>query len=114
MKIKHLMMSSKFFMALMRSNIVLIGAIIGFTWGFLIGMLTLIGSHGGGVQSINKYQLDPINVGIFLPSVIVSSITLDRSVMFIGSPLIGTLIIVAFALLVDKLITSIRNKYKGG
>lgn len=108
------MMRSEIFMALVRSNVVLIGAIIGFTWGFLIGMLTLIGSHGGGVQSINNYQLDPINAGIFLPSFIVSSITLNRSVMFIGSPLIGTLIFVAIALLVDKLITSIRNKYKGG
>lgn len=101
-------------MALIRSNVVLIGAIIGFTWGFLIGMLTLIGSHGGGVDGINNYQLNPINVGIFLPSFIVSSITLNRSVTFIGSPLIGALIVVAIALLVDKSITSIRNKYKGG
>lgn len=87
MKIKHLMMRSKFFMTLIRSNVVLIGAIMGFTWGFLSGLLTLIGSHGGGVQSINNYQLDPINAAIFLPSLIVSSITPNRSVMFIGSPL---------------------------
>lgn len=113
MKIKHLMMRSKFFMALIRSNVVLIGAIMGFTWGFLSGLLTLIGGHGG-VQSINNYQLDPINAGIFLPSLIVSSITPNRSVMFIGSPLIGTIIIVAIALLVNISITSIRNKYKRG
>jgi len=113
MKIKHLMMKSKFFTALIGSNVVLIGATIGFTWGFLTGMLTLIGSHGGGINS-NNYRLDIISVCIFLPSLIVSSITPNKSVMFIGSPLIGALIAVAVALLVDKSITSIINKYKGG
>lgn len=105
-------MRSKFFMALMRSNVVLIGAIIGFTWGFLTGFITLTSIHGGGVPGVNSFNLE-IHV-MFLPSLIMSSITLNRSVIFIGSPLIGTLIIVAIALLADKLITSIRNKYKGG